>query len=79
MGSRHPDRLPIVGLLALAPVGSLWLAKCRSCGRKSPVPTAAVLARHDPRTPLHTVGHRLRCSGCNGVGADVYCAQMPDP
>ena len=79
MGSRNSDRMPYCGMLTMVPLGSMWLAKCRSCGRKSPVPTTAILARHAIRTPIHTVGSRLRCSGCGHAGADIYCAELPDP
>ncbi|MGI4798269.1 MAG: hypothetical protein ACRYG8_30340 [Janthinobacterium lividum] len=32
-----------------------------------------------PDAPLHTVGGRLRCSGCDRTGADIYLAELPDP
>ena len=79
MGSRNANRTPYVGLLTIVPVGSMWIARCRSCGRKSPLPTTIIVERHDPLTPIHVVGRRLRCSGCGRCGADIYCGQLPDP
>ncbi len=71
--------MPYVGLLKMAPIGSVWLAKCRGCGRKSLLPTTVILGRHRPLDPLHRVGSRLRCSGCGHLGADLYCGELPDP
>lgn len=77
IGSRNSNRLPYVGLLSRPVTGSLWLAKCRSCGRKSLAPAETILDRFDPLAPLLAVGRHLRCEVCRRVGADLYLAECP--
>lgn len=79
MGSRSPDRLPQTGMLRLGRPGHVWIARCGRCGRKSLLPTEAILARFGERTPLQEATRRLRCDGCGWCGAEAYLGELPEP
>lgn len=79
MGTRNLDRLPKTWSLRHVRPNFIWIAKCASCNRKSPAPVAKILARFGEAEILVRAGMRLKCAGCEGVGADLYIGELPDP